>query len=490
MLLPPPTLSFTIPSIHDDLILDCRVYHPICLAPTKISQVEEWHKKAAIIAHPYAPLGGSYDDPIVERLAAIILKQGFCVGTFNFRGAGNSRGKTSWQSKAEQKDYISFIGFMAHYIHDLSPPPISPSPTEQPRFTRSDSALHDLTPVPSQTVPPPHDSDDRLLSPITAEKFPSTMQKDLDTNKTRPRLLLAGYSYGAMVTCSLPALLSSILEPFQSPEPGTAHAEIRLRAQNLAAQQNKYIHAQISEVLYAARHSRGRSLQIDDIFSAPTSPRSRRTSGGVRIGGDEDFRRASHDSFRSRSSFSLDTQERVRKSIDRVRSLTKSPRFPHPQRTTSSGSWASFKSYTSNTSINRNFSKSDQKLPEEVVIDIKAVPEILDEFQTAYILISPLRGLINSLATMWTYKPTKVLPEPEMKFTVDPTLALFGDDDIFVSAKRLRSWARKLECMGEENKRDSLVFRYREVKGAGHFWHDHEALEVLKEEVRDFVVGL
>lgn len=28
---------------------------------------------------------GSYDDPIVERVAATILKQGFVVGTFNFR---------------------------------------------------------------------------------------------------------------------------------------------------------------------------------------------------------------------------------------------------------------------------------------------------------------------------------------------------------------------------------------------------------------------
>lgn len=57
MLLPPPTLIFTIPSIHDDLVLDCRVYHPTCLAPTKVSQVEDWRKKAAIVAHPYAPLG-------------------------------------------------------------------------------------------------------------------------------------------------------------------------------------------------------------------------------------------------------------------------------------------------------------------------------------------------------------------------------------------------------------------------------------------------
>lgn len=84
-MLPPPTISFTIPSIHDNLPLQCRVYHPACLAPTSLSHVTEWHKKAAIVAHPYAPLGGCYDDPIVDIVASTILKQGFVVGTFNFR---------------------------------------------------------------------------------------------------------------------------------------------------------------------------------------------------------------------------------------------------------------------------------------------------------------------------------------------------------------------------------------------------------------------
>lgn len=379
---------------------------------------------------------------------------------------------------------------MAYYIHLLSPPPILPPPVEQPRFTRSDSAIHDLTPVPSQSLPPPHIGDDHFLS---SKQSSNVIIKDLNGHMKRPRLLLAGYSYGAMVTCSLPAILSSILAPFQTPEPGTAHAEIRLRAQNLATQQNEYIHAQIAEVLQIARHNRGRSLQMDDLLSNPTSPRSRKVSAGVRMGGDEDIRRASHDSYRSRSSFSVETQERVRKSVDRVRSFTKASRFHTPRRTNSSGSWASFKSgdHGSNASLDRR--KSDHKDPEETDNYIKEIPEILEEFQAAYLLISPLQGLINSLATMWTYKPAKereALPEPEFKFTVDPTLALFGDDDVFVSVKRLRSWTGRLEKMGKENKRNSLVFRYREVQGAGHFWHDHDALEILKEEVHDFAARL
>ena len=84
-MLPPPTLSFTIPSVQDDTVLQCRVYHPSCLAPTSVSQITGWKKKAAIVAHPYAPLGGCMDDPVLDVIAATILKQGWIVGTFNFR---------------------------------------------------------------------------------------------------------------------------------------------------------------------------------------------------------------------------------------------------------------------------------------------------------------------------------------------------------------------------------------------------------------------
>lgn len=78
-MLPPPTLTFTIPSIHDDTVLDCRIYHPTALSSPG------WKKKAAIVAHPYAPLGGCYDDPVLDIVGGVILKCGFVLGTFNFR---------------------------------------------------------------------------------------------------------------------------------------------------------------------------------------------------------------------------------------------------------------------------------------------------------------------------------------------------------------------------------------------------------------------
>jgi len=82
-MLPDPTFTFTIPSIHDDVILDCRVYNP----PHSVLSSEEsaWNPRGAIVAHPYAPMGGSFDDGVVLSAAAEILQEGFVVGTFNFR---------------------------------------------------------------------------------------------------------------------------------------------------------------------------------------------------------------------------------------------------------------------------------------------------------------------------------------------------------------------------------------------------------------------
>lgn len=59
-------------------------------------------------------------------------------------------------------------------------------------------------------------------------------------------------------------------------------------------------------------------------------------------------------------------------------------------------------------------------------------------------------------------------------------MALFGDDDIFVGVRRFRGWAEGL-AKGRSG------FRFREVEGAGHFWHDKDAVKVLRVEVAAFV---
>jgi hypothetical protein len=78
MYLPSPTYTFTIPSLHDETQLDCRLYLPRAL-------LQSGYIRGAIVAHPYAPLGGCYDDPVVSFVGGELLKGGYIVGTFNFR---------------------------------------------------------------------------------------------------------------------------------------------------------------------------------------------------------------------------------------------------------------------------------------------------------------------------------------------------------------------------------------------------------------------
>lgn len=77
-----PTFSFTIPS-YDDTVLECRVYNPPYSVLNSVDR--QWSPRGAVVAHPYAPMGGCFDDNVVLTIAAELLKQEFVVGTFNFR---------------------------------------------------------------------------------------------------------------------------------------------------------------------------------------------------------------------------------------------------------------------------------------------------------------------------------------------------------------------------------------------------------------------
>ncbi|KAF3069790.1 hypothetical protein GL218_07971 [Daldinia childiae] len=356
-MLPRPNLSFTLPSIHDNTKLDCRIYHPIRSNQSLTLSDPSWPRHAAVVAHPYAPLGGSYDDPIVLLVTSTLLHLGFVVATFNFRGASSSNGRTSWTSKPERADYMSVTGFLVYYLHYLSAPQNQLRPIE------------------------------------TDENSAST-------------LLLAGYSYGAMVTLQLPPL-DSYLSHFASPATHTAFADIRLRAQHLAEEQ----------VI---------------MFTTPASPRK---SLGMRVGGNEDISPKARDKQRAHSP---DPEEKIR----------------------------------------------------------RGVRDILSR-------ISPPLGFVTNLATMsfsnlWAKKkkggPAKNHEddrkreegeaEAEAKFTANPTLAIYGDQDSFLSMKKMRDWATQLS--GAEGSQ----FRYVEVSTAGHFWIEHGVAHELREAIYSFSAGL
>ncbi|KAI1204129.1 Alpha/Beta hydrolase protein [Annulohypoxylon truncatum] len=393
-MLPRPSLSFTLPSLHDNTKLDCRIYHPACLNGPLGPSDTSWRQHAAVVAHPYAPLGGSYEDPVVHLVANTLLNLGFVVATFNFRGASSSCGRTSWTSKPERADYMSVTGFLVHYVHYLRPPRHNPNPT----------------------------------------------------------LLLAGYSYGALVTIQLPPL-DSFLSDFASPATHTALADIRLRAQHLAEQQNIMI----------------------------TTPSSPRKSLGLRVGGDED---TTPPKTRERPRFSSpDREERIRKGVKEILSRHRLIHRKHDH-----------------SSVGRSGrANHDETFLESV--------DNLIRFRCAFLLISPPLGIITNLATMsfsspfasWSKRKRGVSPssagnhggnlegeeaEAEMKLVRNPTLVVFGDQDGFLAVKKMRDWIAQLGSA------EGSQFCHVEVSGAGHFWVEEGVAHELRDSVFSFATRL
>ncbi|KAI0903489.1 Alpha/Beta hydrolase protein [Ustulina deusta] len=381
-MLPRPSLSFTLPSIYDSAKLDCRVYHPPSLCDPSHPGVP-WSGHAAVVAHPYAPLGGCFDDPIVDVTAGTLLQLGFLVATFNFRGAASSEGRTSWTSKPEQADYISVVGFLAYYVHHLHPPPAT-----------CYTSRHQL-----------------------------------------PTMLLAGYSYGAMVTTRLPPL-DTILAYFATPAVHTAEADIRLRAEHLAEAQNL----------------------------KPVGPTSPRRSLGVRFGGDEDSSRRSHDRGNPISECQREEgiQESVRSLLSRAKLVyRKSPRW----------------------SCQREVDNKMHHCLEKVGGDVA--------FQSAYLAVSPPFGLITRLATMsfpgpwsssWMRRSSPVTDDTPLASS--PTLVIYGDQDGFISYSGIREWARQLSDA------DTSQFHHVEVAGAGHFWTESDVVHRLRDVIGTFATKL
>ncbi|KAL8767301.1 MAG: hypothetical protein Q9209_006139 [Squamulea sp. 1 TL-2023] len=202
-----PTYEFFIPSIHDDTALACRIYSvPEAYFGGRKTPEEEkppspqerpWTPRAAVVAHPCFGYWGSYDSPVVMEVVRELMKAGFTVGTFNFRGSGTSEGKRTADGKAELQDYISFVGFMMYYIHGVYPP--------VPGGERFDKSFP-LT---------------RILSGVPAARPPAY-------------LVLAGYSYGALLTRHLPHI-PVVLGRFSKVLKTSTQAEIRSRACVLAS---------------------------------------------------------------------------------------------------------------------------------------------------------------------------------------------------------------------------------------------------------------
>lgn len=358
---------------------------------------------------------------------------------------------------------------MVHYVHNLDP------------FRRGDWAC---SPGSSQ------DEDDH---------------EPAETPQRPPVLLMCGYSYGAMVTTQL-GPLDALLNPLVAPSADSDAAEIRLRAEHLAEQQNAMLGGVRSEAMAQRRR---RKEQQQSHLRIPTSP-SRLS--GVRVGGDEGGGpRRSHESL-GRRSFSLDdAEEKLKKGVHDLLALRRSrhdggghhifhrrsvsghARPRSPPSVSSSPDTPQSESATDGTGSGPSHGSAGLVMP-----------------RPAYLLVSPLQGLVTHLATM-SLVPSALHgrtrhhehrgrrdrhgqdPETEAeaecaaeeaKLMRNPTLAVFGDRDVFVSAGKLRAWTARLGTA-----RGSL-FRGLEVPSAGHFWAEAGVVEEMLAAAGQFAGAL
>ena len=342
---------------------------------------------------------------------------------------------------------MSFAAFMVYYVHFLNPFG-HPAPIKSENQKPGDEI------APSESVK------------ATSSGLPYAPAGDT------PILIFGGYSYGAMITTQLP-FLRTILLPFNTPTCGSIAADIRLRAQHLAEMENL--------VLASAR-----AAAIDH-KNATGRPR------GLRMGGGDDPRK-SHD---FRRPFSLDAED-IRKGVAELMMKT---RKSHHKSHRKSGEHSDL--HLDGTSETPGSEESGPSHDTLTMVSNLTSPRV------AYILVSPLQGVITNLATMslggtlpraswaaWTrpsFWPGRTssregepgtgsecegnLAEAELKLVTNPTLAIYGDRDVFVSAKRLRDWASRLQAIPKS------VFRAHEVSGAGHFWTD---ARMLRNAVKTF----
>ncbi len=349
-----------------------------------------------------------------DDLAAYISRKALQV-LICFRGASDGAGHTSWSAKPELGDYISIYGFMIYYLDGLI----------SGRERYSHGMKQQLCPIPS-----------------TVEGEEAPLQ-----HRLRPRLLLAGYSYGSMIASHLPDL-ERVMSLFKNAVDGSAESEIRSRALHLSAQT-------LMDFETRQRQNHANASRRDPKFQANLG--SSRSSSSVLVGGFET--EAAEERIDRESRRSLD----LRKSLDRVREKIHIRPHRLPDRLS-----------TSDEDIHAN-------LDPNVI-----VPEI------CYLLISPLLPPIASFATLFSGLSFKGR-QPEESISNHnvsdqlvryQSLAVYGTKDLFTSVKKLRRWAQELSG------KSGSTFEFREVEGAGHFWHETGVLEQMINHTKEWESSL
>lgn len=229
-----------------------------------------------------------------------------------------------------------------------------------------------------------------------------------------PLVVLGGYSYGSLILRHLPPI-PSILRTFATPIAGSASDEILLRARKLADQSNM-----AWRELARTRERESRSRR-----------KGHETRPPLTMGGEEttpEKRRTSRD---------------IRRSTDRGLSIEIGNRL---------GSLSH--------SHRRHKADSPPSPLETAGSDPITLPDI------RYLLISPLTPPISTLAAPALGHKFWHKSRGDIQGAIDQhiALAVYGDQDIFTSAKRIRDWSEQMKAT------QGSQFSSVEVAEAGHFW--------------------
>jgi hypothetical protein len=262
-----------------------------------------------------------------------------------------------------------------------------------------------------------------------SQSAPSSNRDEL-LDQASPVLVLGGYSYGSMITTHLPPV-DVVLDAFRFVVVGSAESEVLSRASSLSGRTNKE---------QAARTLRsGRSLDVRDAI--------RSSLHCTAIGGpnsENGSRRSSRDS---------------RRSIEGLR-----------------------RSFSKKVGSKCDGTENEPEIIETVPTKDVPVPDI------RYLLISPLLPPISSFATMFskiTFTPRESSRVSynnfDVKLTTRPSLAIYGDQDFFTSGRKLRKWCETLTS------KPGSTFRFAEIAGAGHFWHEEGSASSMRSAVRDWL---
>ncbi|KAJ2724223.1 hypothetical protein GGI07_002093 [Coemansia sp. Benny D115] len=91
--------------------LDGRALESL-VAITRSRSTVERPGRAVVLLHPYAPLGGQFRNNVVSEVRRRMTPHVSVCIALNLRGAGCSEGRTSWTGQAEQEDLRSVLDML------------------------------------------------------------------------------------------------------------------------------------------------------------------------------------------------------------------------------------------------------------------------------------------------------------------------------------------------------------------------------------------